>query len=182
MLSISNKAAFSIINKIRFREKSKALAPIKIRTKPHAVGDVVNSVQLEDKKLDLTPYQQYLHETKSMERPFTGNLWGELSTGFYHCAVCNTRLFSFDQKIEGTSGYASFYDCVEKRVNVLDEQSNFDLVNIFPDPFLEEEIRRHRRCECAQCNAHLGSVFFDGPYPTFIRFSINAPALHFQEM
>jgi len=46
MLSKTYNQYFSIINKIRFREKSKTLAPIKIKTKPYAVGDVVSSAIL----------------------------------------------------------------------------------------------------------------------------------------
>lgn len=73
-----------------------------------------------------------------MERPYTGNLWGEVSPGFYHCAVCRTRLFTFDQKIKSESGFASFYDYVEKRVRVVDEKANIELVNLLTDPFMEE--------------------------------------------
>jgi peptide methionine sulfoxide reductase MsrB len=73
-----------------------------------------------------------------MERSYTGNLWGEISPGFYHCAVCDTRLFTFDQKFNSDTGYACFYDCVDKRVTVLDEKTEFDTVNVFSNPFLEE--------------------------------------------
>lgn len=109
-------------------------------------------------------------------------MWGEVSAGFYHCAICNTRLFTFDQKFKTDSGFACFYDCVEKRVTIVEEQANFDLANIFSDPFIEEEIKRHKRCQCTQCKSHIGAVMFDGPHPTFLRFAVNSHALIFKQM
>lgn len=176
------RAYFSVINKIRHREKVKNPPLERVKIKPYQYQDVVGQATYEDRKLDLTPHQQYLIETKSMERPYIGNLWGEITPGFYHCAVCDTRLFSFDHKIKSESGYASFYNYVEKRVSVVEEKANIELVNILLDPFLEEEISRHKRCQCSQCQAHIGAVFFDGPYPTFLRYSINSSALRFVKL
>lgn len=132
------RATFSIINKIRAKEKVKQPPTERKKTLPHQINDLVGTVtSYEQKIMDLTPHQLYLIETKSMERPYTGNLWGEESPGFYHCSVCDTRLFTFDQKIKTSSGFASFYDYVEKRVNVVDEKANIELVNLFVDQLLE---------------------------------------------
>jgi peptide methionine sulfoxide reductase MsrB len=79
------------------------------------------SANFQFDKNKLTPFQQYLIETKSMERPFTGNLWDELSTGFYHCAVCDSRLFTFNHKYQSKTGYPSFWAAIEGRVKTLDE-------------------------------------------------------------
>jgi peptide-methionine (R)-S-oxide reductase len=117
-----------------------------------------------------------------MERPYTGNLWGEVAPGFYHCVVCGTRLFTFDQKIRDESGYASFYDCVEKRVTILEERTDFELVNLFSDYFLEKQIERNKRCQCGQCQVHIGAVLFNGAFPTFLKFAINSQALLFTEL
>ena len=56
-----------------------------------------------------------------MERPFTGNLWGELSTGFYHCVVCDTRLFTFNHKFQSQTGHASFWRSIDNRVGIIEE-------------------------------------------------------------
>jgi peptide-methionine (R)-S-oxide reductase len=66
-----------------------------------------------------------------MERPFTGMLWSHDETGFYHCVVCNTRLFTFDSKFKSKTGLATFWRCVENRVTIIDDdkQVNFDNVN-----------------------------------------------------
>lgn len=34
------------------------------------------------------------------------------------------------------TGFADFYDYVERRVEVVEEKVNMDMVNIFKDPFI----------------------------------------------
>ena len=76
-------------------------------------------------------------------------------------------------------GYASFFDCVDKRITVIDEQANFDLANAEYIPFFEEAISRNKRIECTQCGSHIGALLFDGPYPNFIRYVVNSELVKF---
>lgn len=39
-----------------------------------------------------------------------------------------------------------------------------------------------KRCECSQCNTHLGAIFFDGPPPSFLRYVVNSDMLKFYDM
>lgn len=118
MIAKYTKYYLSVINKIRAKEKIKNPPIERVKTKPYQINDVCNTFiekQVEEQRNYLTPHQLYLIDTKSLERPYTGRLWGEVSAGFYHCVVCNSRLFSFDQKIfhsNQQTGHASFYDYV----------------------------------------------------------------------
>lgn len=47
--------------------------------------------------------------------------WDQTEVGFYHCVVCNTRLFTFDAKFDSKTGFASFWRGVEDRVNIIEE-------------------------------------------------------------
>ena len=115
-----------------------------------------------------------------MERPFTGNLWGERATGFYHCAVCDTRLFTFDHKFESKTGFASFWKAITGRVNIIDEPVEFDNANKSEDIVDRYTEKKFQRCECHICKSNIGAVFFDGPPPTFLRYAINSALLKFK--
>ena len=47
-------------------------------------------------------------------------LWDERSTGFYHCGICNTRLFTFDHRFLTKDGFVSFWGAVPGRVNIIE--------------------------------------------------------------
>lgn len=52
--------------------------------------------------------------------------------------------------------------------------NSLELLDKLPN---EDEDSKHV-C-CAQCKCHVGKVYFDGPPPTFIRYSINSSAISF---
>ena len=69
--------------------------------------------------------------------------------GVFHCAVCNAELFKSDTKFDSGSGWPSFTDPVDKKAVLLIHDSSHGM--------------RRTEVRCANCKAHLGHVFPDGP-------------------
>jgi peptide-methionine (R)-S-oxide reductase len=114
----------------------------------------------------LSPLAYEVTRNKGTERAFTGAYTYNKDRGVYACACCGTELFHSDTKYDSGSGWPSFWM-----------------------PLAGDRVHEHRdtshgmvRIEvtCAQCDAHLGHVFPDGPRPTGLRYCINSVSLDFK--
>jgi peptide-methionine (R)-S-oxide reductase len=120
----------------------------------------------EEWRSQLTEEQYRVTRRHGTERAFTGPWLDNKAPGTYRCVCCGKPLFDAAAKYDSGSGWPSFWqpldaDAVSKH---LDRSHGMERVEI----------------RCADCDAHLGHVFPDGPRPTGLRYCINGTALDFQ--
>lgn len=97
------------------------------------------------------------------EPPFTGKYWDCKEDGIYRCRCCEEALFSSDTKYDSGSGWPSFYAAIEN-----------GKITERPDTSLG---MTRTEILCANCGAHLGHLFPDGPRPTRQRYCVNSLSL-----
>ncbi|MEA5414997.1 peptide-methionine (R)-S-oxide reductase MsrB [Synechococcus sp. BA-132 BA5] len=100
------------------------------------------------------------------EPPGCSPLNAEKRAGTYHCRVCGEALFSSTAKYESGSGWPSFFEPVS--AGAIGTRRDFKL--ILP----------RTEFHCANCGAHGGHVFNDGPRPTGQRWCANGLVLDFR--
>ncbi|MFA5424903.1 MAG: peptide-methionine (R)-S-oxide reductase MsrB [Phycisphaerae bacterium] len=116
-------------------------------------------------KKQLTPEQYRVTQKCGTELPFTGKYYNFKGEGKYVCVVCGADLFNSETKYDSGTGWPSFYQPAD--ANSVEENKDNSLL------MTRTEIR------CANCGAHLGHVFQDGPAPTGLRYCINSTSLQF---
>jgi peptide-methionine (R)-S-oxide reductase len=118
-------------------------------------------------RAQLDPMEYAVCREQATERPFTGEYNDCKKDGEYLCKCCGARLFDSAQKYASGSGWPSFWQPAEAD-NVLKR---------------EDHSQGMARTEvvCAQCEAHLGHLFPDGPQPTGLRYCINSVSLSLKE-
>jgi peptide-methionine (R)-S-oxide reductase len=101
------------------------------------------------------------------ERAFTSPLNDEKRAGLFSCICCGKDLFTSEAKFESGTGWPSFYQPSQAEAVATTTDRSFFM--------------KRTEVHCADCEAHLGHVFPDGPKPTGLRYCINGAALAFKE-
>src|SRR5690554_7743222 len=129
-----------------------------------------------DKNTGTTPDKQELkarlsdHEYSVMfesgtERPGSSPLLQEERDGTFTCAACGEALFSADTKFESGTGWPSFWDAIPGKLATRVDTSHG---------------MQRTEYHCANCGAHQGHLFPDGPAPTGLRYCNNGVSLRFE--
>lgn len=100
--------------------------------------------------------------------PFSGQLLHEKREGSFVCKNCGQELFASGTKFESGTGWPSFTEPANRKNVVLREDISHGITRT--------------EVTCANCNAHLGHVFDDGPQDKGgQRYCINSTCLVFKE-
>lgn len=111
----------------------------------------------------LTDLQYQVTQQAGTERAFSGIYHDTTDDGTYHCIVCDAALFSSETKYDASCGWPSFFEALTPDSVSFKTDSSHGMVRT--------------EANCANCGAHLGHLFPDGPQPTGDRFCMNSASL-----
>ena len=118
---------------------------------------------LSEKGAEATAFDVTRHE--ATERAFSGKHADTKGSGTYTCICCNKPLFDSAAKYDTGTGWPSYFKPISD-----------DAIQTKVDGMLW---MKRTEVHCADCGAHLGHVFADGPKPTGQRFCMNSASLDF---
>ena len=118
---------------------------------------------LSEKGAEAMAFDVTRHE--ATEQAFSGKYADAKGSGTYTCICCSKPLFDSASKYDSGTGWPSYFKPISD-----------DAIETKVDGMLW---MKRTEVHCADCGAHLGHVFADGPEPTGQRFCMNSASLDF---